>query len=153
MYNFTYLCIYLGLNNSERDTYLKQLLDDSDDESLVPSDSDDEDWFPAQAAALAVDISDSEESGDNETGEQQGQERVEAGNGNKMNNQKEKKKMKKRMKLRVKQREECEAREEINTTFVAKNKTIWSKVPLSQHQAAVRNIVRQRAGAHRSTKN
>ena len=31
-----------------------------------------------------------------------------------------------------------------NTTFVAKDKTVWSKVPMSQHQAVVRNIVRQR---------
>lgn len=51
---------------------MKQLLGDSDDESLAPSDSDDEDWFPAQAPVPAVDGSGSEENGDNETGEQQG---------------------------------------------------------------------------------
>jgi len=34
---------------------------------------------------------------------------------------------------------------------VTKDKTIWSKVPLSQYQTTVRNIVKQRAGAHRST--
>lgn len=43
MYNCTYLCIYFKLSSSERDAYLKQLLGDSDDESLAPSESDDED--------------------------------------------------------------------------------------------------------------
>jgi len=46
MYNFIYLCIYFRFSNSERDTYLKQLLSDSDDESLALSDNDDKDWFP-----------------------------------------------------------------------------------------------------------
>lgn len=72
VYKFIYLCIYFRSSNFEQYTYLKQLLGDSDDESLAPSDSDDEDWFPAQAPPPTVDASGSEENGDNETGEQQG---------------------------------------------------------------------------------
>lgn len=34
---------------------------------------------------------------------------------------------------------------------MAKDGTIWSQTPPSQHQAAVRNIVRQKSGPHRST--
>ena len=35
--------------------------------------------------------------------------------------------------------------------FIAKDKTVWSKLPLSQHQVAVRNVVRQRTGTHKTT--
>lgn len=34
---------------------------------------------------------------------------------------------------------------------MAKDGTVWSRTPPSQHQAAVRNIARQRSGPHRST--
>ena len=37
------------------------------------------------------------------------------------------------------------------TTFIAKDNTVWQKNPPSQHQTAIHNIVRQRAGPHRST--
>lgn len=53
-YNFIYLCIYFRLSYSEQNRYLKQLLSDSDDESLAPSDSDDEDWFTVEKRLMSL---------------------------------------------------------------------------------------------------
>lgn len=40
---------------------------------------------------------------------------------------------------------------ELSGSFIAKDKTKWSKTPPSQHQTAAHNVVRQRSGPHRST--
>ncbi|CAB3242765.1 unnamed protein product [Arctia plantaginis] len=38
------------LSATERNTYLKKLLGENDSDSSAPSDSDDEDWIPANTA-------------------------------------------------------------------------------------------------------
>ncbi|XP_019697919.2 piggyBac transposable element-derived protein 4-like [Harpegnathos saltator] len=55
----------------------------------------------------------------------------------------------KKVRQRVKQRTKQE-RKPIQLLWL-KIKSVWNKVPTVQHQTAVRNILRQRAGAHRST--
>lgn len=35
--------------------------------------------------------------------------------------------------------------------YIAKDKTVWNKTPLHQHQTASHNVVRQQSGPHRST--
>lgn len=37
-------------------------------------------------------------------------------------------------------------------SFNAKDKTLWSKTPLTQHHTGAHNVVRQRSRSHRCTK-
>jgi len=50
------------LGQTERELYISQLLGDSENESLSPENSEDDDWFPAIVSA--VDFSDHEDNGE-----------------------------------------------------------------------------------------
>ncbi|CAB3221176.1 unnamed protein product [Arctia plantaginis] len=138
------------LSATERKAYLKKLLGENDSDSSAPSDSDDEDWIPANTArrhqiANHEDNSEHDEPEDSEdTGE------IAEGNSE--------------VEEEVENSESEEDDEEVETaepegrgarepsgSFIAKDKTVWSKTPLTQHQTAAHNIVRQRSGPHRST--
>ncbi|CAB3232002.1 unnamed protein product [Arctia plantaginis] len=141
----------IRLSATERNAYLKKLLGENDSDSSAPSDSDDEDWIPANTArrhqiANHEDNSEHDEPEDSEdTGE------IAEGNSE--------------VEEEVENSESEEDDEEVETaepegrgarepsgSFIAKDKTLWSKTPLTQHQTTAHNIVRQRSGPHRSTK-
>ncbi|KAK0070936.1 hypothetical protein PV325_013830, partial [Microctonus aethiopoides] len=148
---------FLRLSEADKDEYLKKLLGEDDVESIDPSDSEDDDWFPSGVAPpdpRYVEASDNEDYADEEAENE--------GSANDDDCQEEEDDDEER---------EIDAEEEsdnevtasasnqsnnrstsTSTTFVAKDKTVWNKTVQPKHQTPARNIVRQREGPHVSTK-
>ncbi|XP_074115706.1 uncharacterized protein LOC141538227 [Cotesia typhae] len=140
---------FSSLSATERNAYLKKILGENDSDSSAPSDSDDDNWISANTArrhqiANHEDNSEHDEPEDSEDTGEISEENLE-------------------VEEEVENSESEEDDEEVETaepeggarepsgSFIAKDKTVWSKTPLTQHQTATHNIVRQRSGPHRST--
>ncbi|XP_071567686.1 piggyBac transposable element-derived protein 4-like [Temnothorax nylanderi] len=123
---------FARLNRTERDAYIKRLLGDASEESEINDSSDDEDWVPNKVT-MNEPQSDAGIAGESSEGE--GESDTEP--------------------------EECESesedtpaaatRENVTTSYVTKDNTVWLKTPPQVHQTLSHNILRQRSGPHKST--
>ncbi|XP_014098495.2 uncharacterized protein [Bactrocera oleae] len=139
---------YARLSATQRNEYLRKILGEHDSDSSRVSDSDDEDWIPANRArhqnqqgnSVRDQPEDSEDTEEiaKENSAVEEEEKVESSESEDDDNEVE--------------TAEPEGRaQEPSGSFIAKDKTVWNKTPPTQHQTAAHNVVRRRSRPHRST--
>lgn len=173
LHKFIYL---FRLSEDEKREYLKVLLDDEENESLASSDSEDDEWLPADD--LDLEVSDNEQESDYEA---EFQEDV-GSDEESVNEEAAEEENERESESEEENEDEATATSQSknyifiaahifllylfifylyltflsvlgsnNTSFIAKDNTIWLKNAPNLHQTPSRNIIRQRAGPHRIT--
>lgn len=138
---------FLRLSEAEKREYLKVLLGDEENESLVSSDSEDDEWLPADN--LDLEVSDNEQESDYEAEFQE-----DVGSDEESVNEEAAEEENERESESEEENEDeaaATSQRSNNTSFIAKDNTIWLKNAPNLHQTPSRNIIRQRAGPHRIT--
>lgn len=121
------------LNHAQRETYLKRLLEEYDEESKFEDDDEDEDWLPSEV----VEEPPSDSGTSSETSKAEGESNAETDE--------------------IKIESEAagtpaadEAGIETENAYITKDKTFWTHTPLQVHLTP-HNVLRQRSGPNRST--
>lgn len=129
------------MNYAEQDEYLNRLLGEQDDQSDDPSDSEDEDWFPTITLTKILAMF---EASDNEDGVND-KAQINGGTQEEEEDDDDERDAEEESDKEV----DSAVLASTSTTFVPKDKTVWSKTPPQNQQTPARNIVRQRARPHK----